>query len=155
MIIVNIPGVKLWLCCVGFTVEDWVVLWAVVPISVVNSVAPTVVDFTVVVGGSCVAVTFVISVVALLSSVLGVVDTRTVVFGVVISLAVVASLVVTIVTFEWSDVSTVKWNVMTSWDAVVIVERFGANWSVVKVSCVLVWSTAVGVDFFAVKVRNY
>lgn len=75
----------------------------------VNAETPSVVTCTVVVGGSCVAVTVGISVVALLSSVLDVLDTGSVVFGVVSPLAVVASLVVTLVVFGCSvEATTVK-----------------------------------------------
>ena len=64
--------------------------------SVVKAETPSVVTCRVAVGSSCAAVTVDISVVALLSSVLEVVDTTSVVFGVVSSLAVVALLVATV-----------------------------------------------------------
>ncbi len=76
-------------------------IWAEVPIGVVNAVTSSVlVTCTVVVGGRCAAVKVDISVVALWSSVLGVLDKRSVVFCVVISLAVVPLLVGTIVAFR-------------------------------------------------------
>lgn len=75
-------------------------VWAEVPISVVNVETPSVVMCAVVVAGCCVAVAVDISVVALLSSVLDVVDPRSVVFGEVSSVAVVASTVVTLVAFD-------------------------------------------------------
>lgn len=79
MIILNTPGGKLGVFSVGLRVKGHVVLWAEVPVSVVDADTPSVVTCTVVVGVSCAAVDI---------SVVEVTETRPGVFVVVSLLAV-------------------------------------------------------------------
>lgn len=81
---------------------------AEVSISVVNTETPSVATCAVAVDSSCIVVAVDISVVALLNSVLDVLDTGSVVFGVASSPIVILSVVVTVTFSGMVEATTVK-----------------------------------------------